>query len=491
MDDAKMVERERNRLDAEIRILELALAELHWERGHNRPDAETRELQLALLELKRKHNSLSPIMRLSPDILLYIFEYLQEEAYGCDLDTFPLDNPLLVSTYSKVSVMTHVCSPWRNIALSTATVWTAITFRNDSEAYAAEMLERSCNAPLSIAFIPDHKIGHVEDTLLLHVLNTEMHRIRSLAIRAPDDSIQTHLNELDLNGNSAMEALSFWTWDVLAHGSLIKFLKPSSNTLRFLDVFCPWFDLQKFTGTITLPKLSRVRLQGPKIMGLLTRFVIPPTCHLPSDSDTPNVSISIDSDLPQAPDIFMNFEHDLPCEGSILPTPVIKDLLSCFALSQLTTIVFTDKENENFSFPSTIWIFLAEECSNVQSLIVHEFDCEPLCPALLIRHQNDAKDGVTIVCNSRAQFKGPYPFPNLKALKLHSISIDAGEDKDASVISNLEKALESRFKAGIPLDELVLDRVRNVETQHIPVLEPFVQRKITFIPRDERCSVGY
>ncbi|TFK63845.1 hypothetical protein BDN72DRAFT_902082 [Pluteus cervinus] len=417
---------ERNLLDAKISELELALADL---------ERKQLEAKLALAELRRKRNSFSPVIQLSSDILLYIFEYLQDDSDNFEsyYDFSPPKEPSPPSTLPPSRTITHVCSSWRTVALSAATLWTKLTFRTNSEVFIPELLQRSRNAPLAISFFQRAESNRKEKSLFLRVMRSEIQRIRSLTldinVGALSDCISTHLSRLPLDETSAMEVLSLWRPYTLTESIWLKLLKFSSNTLRFLDLRNFSFGSIELPDKIHCPRLSRVRLRGESqdFVDLLNKLSCPRTCSfalgcwasvdghpelirfLPklcpgrlltrlsfsqiSSSDVHNISISFGSGGDHDPDIFMNLEaHGSVSDSGVLPTPVLKNLLSCFDLSRLTSLCFSNGDYERGLSPTT-WAFLSEKCCNVQSLVVLDHPCVPLCQVLYVQYQSHSNDG--------------------------------------------------------------------------------------------------
>ncbi|TFK63844.1 hypothetical protein BDN72DRAFT_847230 [Pluteus cervinus] len=486
----------------------------------DRLDAKIRELELALAELKRKRNSLSPVSRISSDILVYIFTYIQGEDHEHILACSPPNARSSASISFRIRA-THVCSQWRRIALSAAMLWTDITFQSGSDAYMAEMLQRSRGAPLTISVFPDEKGDRADghDSLLLEVLLTEKHRIRSLHIHASVSSIDEKLNLAELGtgpiGKSILETLCISAPFPLFVG----FLKYSRETLRYLRI--SRFRSEGFAGgTIICPKLSRVNLQGsPGGLGeLLTKVLFPPACavslecrygrsdsgfeeilpflrrlceakaaagrsleHLHfselqsnrNESPRANVSINFLCDFYQTPDISLNLNIDIPSPRS---RTVIKNILSCSILSQIRNVTFIDE----LYFHSTTWEFLAGECHNVRSIIIHGFEeLWPLCRSLDIHNQlqDNADNEATGDPLVHVQLV-PHPFFNLETLEFHGLYLD--ED----TCGHLRNALENRSRVGIPLSGLVLNNVQLEveETSFLHSLLPFVQGNIICMP---------
>ncbi|KAJ8456912.1 hypothetical protein ONZ51_g11843 [Trametes cubensis] len=130
--------------------------------------------------LRRYRNTLRPIHRLSPDILVLIFLQLVDGQ----------DDPLSPRFGSVPwAYVAHVCYRWRVIALACAGLWTQIGTMYPAAALAC--LERSVDAPLSLVV---HAGADTDNsTQVINRVRPHMHRMRHLYIP------WTHIHDDDGN----------------------------------------------------------------------------------------------------------------------------------------------------------------------------------------------------------------------------------------------------------------------------------------------------
>ena len=107
--------------------------------GYKRIKEEIEELEAGIRLWKARHNTLSIIARLPPEILSTIFKCVA--AAGAQQSH-------LVGSKIRWIHVTHVCSHWRRVALEDPSLWTTIPFSHHR--WASEMLERSKMASLTI-----------------------------------------------------------------------------------------------------------------------------------------------------------------------------------------------------------------------------------------------------------------------------------------------------------------------------------------------------
>ncbi|KAG6808264.1 hypothetical protein H0H92_004701 [Tricholoma furcatifolium] len=93
---------------------------------------------------KNRQNTLTITCRIPPEVLACIFRYFVKDAVGDNADP---------DTHSKkidwIRAVSHICSHWREVALSTPSLWSTIDL-GYAPAFALEMLQRSKNVPLSV-----------------------------------------------------------------------------------------------------------------------------------------------------------------------------------------------------------------------------------------------------------------------------------------------------------------------------------------------------
>ncbi len=146
------------------------------------------DLDYSIAVLKRYRNSLRPVHRLSPDILVLVFVGLIEDH---DRPT----NPTFGSC--SWSYLAHVCHRWRAIALACSTLWTQLSTRYPEAALTC--LERSVDAPLTFVIDPRATVDDSKE--LVDRILPHMSRMRHLYIP------WTHLHDDDGNISQLLSTL--------------------------------------------------------------------------------------------------------------------------------------------------------------------------------------------------------------------------------------------------------------------------------------------
>ena len=143
-----------------------------------RSSLETRVLQ----KLRSLESILQPINRLPKDIFVLIPRFLTQDGKLDPYSHFPMNRPLIK--------MTHVCRSWRNMLLSTTSLWTQIDFSESTRSQQAEgFIRRSGNHLLKIhQYLEEDE--HVEPFLSATLRN--MPRVQQLEI----NSCLPHLRHL-------------------------------------------------------------------------------------------------------------------------------------------------------------------------------------------------------------------------------------------------------------------------------------------------------
>ena len=122
-----------------------------------------------LPKLRSLESILRPINRLPTDVFTLIPYYFTDG--GREYEAFPMNKPLIT--------MTHVCRSWRNVLLSTPTLWTRIDFSTSESKQAEGFLGRSRRQLLDIhQFFESEE--HVEPFLSATLRNT--YRLQRLEI---------------------------------------------------------------------------------------------------------------------------------------------------------------------------------------------------------------------------------------------------------------------------------------------------------------------
>jgi len=144
-------------------------------------------------KLRSLESILQPINRLPKEVFILIpcfFPRGWDNSWGY----FPMNKPLIT--------MTHVCRSWRNLLLSTPSLWTQIDFSMSTESQQADFLRRSGNQPLDIYQLLENQ-DHVEPFLSITLHN--LFRLRELSIT----SFLPHLERLLRNFSSSAPELKY------------------------------------------------------------------------------------------------------------------------------------------------------------------------------------------------------------------------------------------------------------------------------------------
>ena len=128
-------------------------------------DDEIKVAERVSQQLKSPHNALVPISRLPPETLVEIFSLLRS----------PPDDSKYVPSLEWIRV-THVCSRWREVALSSPCLWNHINFTKLTLPGFTEILARAKMSPLHIEakIIPRRKtrFNALKKQLEAHISHT-------------------------------------------------------------------------------------------------------------------------------------------------------------------------------------------------------------------------------------------------------------------------------------------------------------------------------
>ncbi|KAF7968481.1 hypothetical protein HWV62_30507 [Athelia sp. TMB] len=148
------------------------------------------EVALARAKLERAavENRLIPIASLPHEILSHIFKTHRDLHFDFDPWADRIAPTIRVS---------HVSAKWRDIALSTASLWTEVSsFPQYTNEFYHTVMHRSREAPLKLTIgVREPRDTH-SASLLAEFIPSQTHRLLALEIRAPMDFIDDHMPAL-------------------------------------------------------------------------------------------------------------------------------------------------------------------------------------------------------------------------------------------------------------------------------------------------------
>jgi hypothetical protein len=127
--------------------------------------------QQVLPKLRSLESILQPINRLPKDAFILIPRFFTNEEH--DWNAFPMNKPLIT--------MTHVCRSWRNVLLSTPSLWTQLDFATRDSKQAIGFLRRSGDLLLDVSeyLQDDHNVEPFLSTTLRNI-----HRLQRLDLNS-------------------------------------------------------------------------------------------------------------------------------------------------------------------------------------------------------------------------------------------------------------------------------------------------------------------
>jgi hypothetical protein len=127
--------------------------------------------QQVLPKLRSLESNLQPINRLPKDAFILIPRFFTNEEH--DWNAFPMNKPLIT--------MTHVCRSWRNVLLSTPSLWTQLDFATRDSKQAIGFLRRSGDLLLDVSeyLQDDHNVEPFLSTTLRNI-----HRLQRLDLNS-------------------------------------------------------------------------------------------------------------------------------------------------------------------------------------------------------------------------------------------------------------------------------------------------------------------
>ncbi|KAG5638834.1 hypothetical protein H0H81_009605 [Sphagnurus paluster] len=193
-------------------------------------EVSIKELNNSILALKRRHNSLSLIARLPPELLGRIFVWNAEMQRG-----------IAKMPWIKVS---FVCSHWRSVSLRNPEMWTNITTLR-SEDLTKLVLSRSAVIPLDV----DFEIYDYKTLISVRAALQEIPRARNVELKAQN---YIHLHEVVFNLDDSFPPP----------------IKPPNLILERLKISSPYEEdvlLSAHIFSYQAPQLRTLELEGIRI----------------------------------------------------------------------------------------------------------------------------------------------------------------------------------------------------------------------------------
>ncbi|KAG6808454.1 hypothetical protein H0H92_004060 [Tricholoma furcatifolium] len=154
-------------------------------RAHEYIKERIKEHESIILYYKRRHNELSVAYRMPPEVLACIFSY----AVGHYTDL------------SWIKTISHISSHWRDVAVSTPSLWSTINVDYPDE-WVFEMLRRSKNVPLSI--LNATCVSNMTYSILLRILASDLPRIRHVMLGDPLQDLRYGMPDISLDERSTL-----------------------------------------------------------------------------------------------------------------------------------------------------------------------------------------------------------------------------------------------------------------------------------------------
>ncbi|KAG6915796.1 hypothetical protein DXG01_009797 [Tephrocybe rancida] len=280
-----------------------------------------------------RHNALTVTCRIPSEVLAAIFSQVVESVKS--------DDYFDASDIAWIPKVSHVCSHWREVALSASNLWTNIPIGYPS--WATEMIQRSKAAPLTIPyqnplyFNPANNLSPRFHTFLKNILSSHMSRIKNLTLQRlyrPSEPViaQERLTELlalleqpapllerlkvvrPLQSNAILEpemnrlpdgmaARSPWLTHLYLEGCGIGWDAPGFGYLRSLTI-----TRLPENSRPSVTQLLQLLLQSPLLESLSMDIKQASRRMLPSQTSTVNLNllddITIGGDLPSCVYLF-------------------------------------------------------------------------------------------------------------------------------------------------------------------------------------------
>ncbi|TFK66226.1 hypothetical protein BDN72DRAFT_844651 [Pluteus cervinus] len=471
------------------------------ERKRGEIDAKIQEHEQALLSLKAQRNQLAPISRLSPDVLLYVFQHVQHSSVFSHVRP-SRGRARSPSQLSRTKAITHICSTWRTLALGDPSLWTTLEF--ECPPLTIEMSRRSRSTPLSIYYREIEGAPNTSATFL-RVLDDHLDHIKFLSVSAYSKIWRASLTRsLVLGSQNHLEGFWCENRSNMGYGYVLKdvelpleLLLNSAYALRNLGLLGCNFPKSSLSAhsMISLPHLSRIHLLSPpqSCADFLGHITFPPSCTVlleaydrigdfsslgsfirrfseaRSASGFPFTSLIIGRNLEDLMGFFIRlqstsgsaepehgFELFVHYAAPLWPrTTQLEIILAILPSVQLHQICYLELDCD---VEDAAWTYLAESCVQMTHLVASGLGISMASPSF----PPDI----------------PTTFPNMESLVLRRC------DFDPNLCRILHGYLEHRFEKGIPIRTLVLEASYNdageASSDFIGQLQAFVTGEITY-----------
>ncbi|KAG6812401.1 hypothetical protein H0H92_003082 [Tricholoma furcatifolium] len=155
-------------------------------RVHEYIEERIKEHESIIRYYKKRRNELSVTYRIPPEVLAYIFSH----AVGRRTDL------------SRIKRISHISSHWRDVAISTPSLWSTINVEDYPAKWIFEMLHRSKNVPLSI--LNATCVSKETYSILLQILASDLHRIRHVMLGDPHQDLSYCMPDISLDERSTL-----------------------------------------------------------------------------------------------------------------------------------------------------------------------------------------------------------------------------------------------------------------------------------------------
>ncbi|KAI0046070.1 hypothetical protein FA95DRAFT_1421891 [Auriscalpium vulgare] len=235
--------------------------------SYRRLDAEVLGIQYLLSAYRTRLNSLAPIARLPPELLVHIFTLCASQ----DQPGSASDQEGNFPCYLGWIQVTHVSRCWRHTALGCRSLWARINFKLGDD-WTREFLDRAGSAPL--AFEGPLNLPRV-DVVLAHLSHTRALDFMSTIEKADSDAFRVLCGALT-EPAPILETLSLWSRPRAITpslpSSLFRQYSPRLRTISLINVASfPWN--AKLDGIVDLDLVLSRSLAPPPSLNEVLEFI--------------------------------------------------------------------------------------------------------------------------------------------------------------------------------------------------------------------------